>query len=104
MLQGLPHAASDEEAAVLNWRTESALAERTPINMVATRIFFSMISPFSVPLFRPCWCRAFRLADARGPSARTETTTAWTFTEVAGFAEASTRHNCMCASLQLVER
>ena len=47
---------------------------------------------------------AFRLADARGPSARAETTTAWPFTEVADRAETSTRYNCVCACSQLVHR
>jgi hypothetical protein len=46
MLQGLPHAASDEEA-VLNWRTESALAESTAMNIEANRTFFiNWHSPF----------------------------------------------------------
>jgi hypothetical protein len=50
------------------------------------RIFFSMISPFSVPSICPCRCRAFGLADARWSSAWAKTTTAWTLTDVAGHA------------------
>jgi len=44
-LQALPHAANEAEA-VRSWRTDNALAEKTPRNMVAKSIFCSMISPF----------------------------------------------------------
>jgi len=32
---------------VLSWRTDSALAERTPMSMVANKIFFTMDGPLS---------------------------------------------------------
>jgi hypothetical protein len=89
---------------VRSWRTESALAERTAMNIEANRTFFIIgILFFNCLLFSGrCW--AFRLASAHGAAARAKTTAAWTFTDVAGGAKTSTRHNCVCACSQLVQR
>jgi hypothetical protein len=99
VLRGLPHAASDEEA-VLNWRTESALAEAPPRTSMPTELS----SPLAFSLLFPGRRWAFRLAGACGAPARAKTTAAWTFTDIAAGAETSTRHNCVCACSQLVQR
>lgn len=44
VVQGLPQATT-ACVPVRNWRTESPLAERTAINMVANKIFFIIASP-----------------------------------------------------------
>jgi hypothetical protein len=45
LVQGLPHAAGAAEDT-LSWRTESALAETTAVNIAANNIFLSMATPF----------------------------------------------------------
>jgi hypothetical protein len=61
--------------------------------------------PFGINyLLFPGRCWAFRLASAHGAAARAKTTAAWTFTDVAGGAETSTRHNCLRSGSQLMDR
>ena len=73
----------------------------TDMNIEANRTLF--IIGINYLLF-PGRGWAFRLADARGPSARAKTTAAWTFTDVAGGAETSTGHNCLRSGSQLMDR
>jgi len=47
---------------------------------------------------------AFRLASAHSAAAHAKTAAAWTFTDVAGGAETSTRHNCLHSGSQLMDR
>ena len=67
MLQGLPHAASDDEPA-RSWWTDIVLAERIPINMLANRNFFSirhspllliilLVKAAGLPVGKLLWCR-----------------------------------------------
>lgn len=67
VVQGLPHALT-AFVPVRNWRTDIALAERTPKNMVANKIFLTIVcSPIfgSIQAWR--WGRwAVRLAIASG--------------------------------------
>jgi len=80
---------------------ESCAGGSTDMNIEANRTLF--IIGINYLLF-PGRGWAFRLADARGPSARAKTTAAWTFTDVAGGAETSTRHNCLRSGSQLMDR
>jgi hypothetical protein len=89
---------------VRSWRREIALAVSTDMNIEANKTFFALgILFFNYLLFSGrCW--AFRLASAHGTAARAKTTAAWTFTDVAGGAETSTRHNCLRSGSQLMDR
>jgi hypothetical protein len=102
LTQGLPQAVTLVEP-VRNWRTESALAEKTARNITAVTNFFTIVV-LLVNSFGRRRRGAFWLANACGASAQAKITTAWTFTDIAAGAWASARHNCVCAGSQLVDR
>jgi hypothetical protein len=98
--QGLPQAVVPVEPCPQLANRDCA-GGSTDMNIEANRTLF--IIGINYLLFpRRGW--AFRLADARGPSARAKTTAAWTFTDVAGGADTSTRHNCLRSGSQLMDR